>query len=189
MSANSPDFRQQLLETQDMSPALRDACRKEIAALSQHTLTPRTSGLLVLLLLATLLFAAVGLRAMLFHYRGPLLYGVWTTFTLASAAGAVWIGVSLWQGRFQWKSYFPVADAFTVAAAVISVLTLLMGARAPADPASSFATLYALTFLVICVAWSIHSRIAAAELAAREHSLRIECRLADLAGRMQRPSI
>jgi hypothetical protein len=189
MSANQPDFRQQLLDVQDMSPALRDACRKEVAALSQHTLTPRTSGLLVLLLLAMLLFTAVGLRALIFHYRGALLYGVWTIFTLASSAGALWIGASLWRGRFEWRSYFPIADAFTVAATAITVLTLLMGTRAPADPASSFTALYALTFLVICVAWSVHNRIAAAELAAREQALRIECRLVDLAGRMQRPSV
>lgn len=189
MSANQPDFRRQLIEAQDMSPALRDACHKEIAALSQDTLTPRTSGLLVLLLLAMILFTGVGLRALIFHYRGALLCGVWTTFTLASAAGALWVGASLWRGRLRWKSYFPIADAFTVAATVITVLTLLMGTRAPADPASSFTALYALTFLVICVAWSVHNRIAAAELAAREQALRIECRLVDLAGRIQGPSV
>jgi hypothetical protein len=185
--SNSPDFRERLFEAQDVSPALRDACRKEIARLSQHTLSPRTRGLLVVLLLLMLLFTAVGLRALLFHYRGALLYGAWTVFTCASAAGALWIGASLWRGRFSWRSYFPLADTFTVAAAAIAVLTLLMGTRAPADPASSFTTLYALTFLVICIGWSIHNRIAAAELAAREQALRIECRLADLAGRTRSP--
>ena len=189
MSTNQPDFRQQLLDAQNMSPTLRDVCHKEIAVLSQHTLTPRTSGLLVLLLLAMLLFTAVGLRALMFHYQGALLYGVWTIFTLASAAGALWIGGSLRRGRFQWRSYFPIADAFAVAAAATTVLTLLMGTRSPENPSSSFTVLYALTFLVICIAWSLHNRIAAAELAAREQALRIECRLVDLAGRMQRPSV
>jgi hypothetical protein len=189
MSANSPDFRKQLLQAQDMNPELRDACRKEIASFSQHTLTPRTGALLAVLLLVMVLFTAVGVRALLFHYRGALLYGVWTIFTCICAGAALWIGGSLWRGRFAWRSYYPVADAFTVAAVAFAVLTLLIGTRAPADPAASFGALYALTFLTICLGWSVHNRIASAELAAREQALRIECRLADLAGRMQRPSV
>lgn len=62
---------------------------------------------------------------------------------------------------------------------------LTLGLRAPSDPASPFGVLYALAFLVICIAWSLHNHIASAELVAREQMPRIECRLADLAGRLQ----
>jgi len=60
---------------------------------------------------------------------------------------------------------------------------LLVGIGKPSDPASLFHAFYVFVFYVTCIAWSLDNRIAAAELAAREQMLRIECRLADLAGR------
>jgi hypothetical protein len=120
----------------------------------------------------------------LFYYRGPWLYAVWAVFTIGCAATAIWIAASLWRGRLLWRSYYPLADSFAVGAAVITVLVLTMGLTAPADPSSSFAALYAMAFLIVCVTWSVHNRIAAAELATKERILRLECRLADLSGRM-----
>jgi hypothetical protein len=185
MSDKSTDLRKRLLDAQEMTPALRDACHKELSAMLEHRLAPRTRLSLFALLLLMLTFTIVGLRAQLFYYPGPLIYGVWTTFTIVCAGGALWIGWAIWRGRFLWSSYFPVADAFTVAATVITVLTLGLGLRAPSDPASVFGALYAFAFLGICIAWSLHNRIAAAELAAREQMLRIECRLAEMAGRLE----
>lgn len=185
MSDKSTDLRKRLLDAQEMTPALRDACHKELAAMLEHNLTPRTRRSLFALLLLMLTFTAVGVRALLYYYPGPLIYGVWTMFTIACAGGAILVGRSIWRGRFHWSSYFPVADAFTVAATAITVLTLGLGLSAPSDPTSVFGALYAFALLAICIAWSLHNRIAAAELAAREHMLRIECRLADMAGRLQ----
>ena len=186
MSDKSSDFRDRLLEVQTITPTLRDEYQRKLTAVLEYRLTPRSRFALAALLLVMLIFAGVGARALLFYYRGPWLYGVWVVFTLICAASAVWIAASLWKGRFLWRSYFPVADLFTVAAAVITVLVLTMGLRAPSDASSSFAALYALTFLTVCVAWSLHNRIAAAELAAREQALRIECRLAELASGIRR---
>lgn len=184
MSTNESDFRQRLLDAQDMTPALRDAYRNGITELLQHKLTLRTRLLLTPLLLATLAFTAVGLRALLFYYRGAMLYGVWMVFTCICAAAAVWIGAAIWRGRYYWSSLFSVADAFAVAAVVMTVLMLVAGTRAASDPASTFGVLYALTLLITCIGWSVYNRIAAAELCTREHALRIECRLADLSRRL-----
>jgi hypothetical protein len=52
---------------------------------------------------------------------------------------------------------------------------------ASSNPASTFDLLFVLTFAIVCTAWSLASRITAAELAARENSLRLELRLATLA--------
>jgi hypothetical protein len=151
-----------------------------------HTLTGRTRLFLLVLLLVLVAFTAIGLRALLLYNPGPLLYGIWALFTGVCAAGVFWLAASFWRGRLTWRSYFPVADVFTVAAAAITVLTLVLGLRAPSDPASALGVLYAFTLLVICIAWSLHNRIAAAELAAKEHLLRIEYRLADLASRVHK---
>jgi hypothetical protein len=169
-----------------VNPELRDACNKEVAALLAHTLNPRTRLLMIGLLLLLLLFTAVGMRGLLFYNPGPLVYGVWVVYTSVCALGSLWIGRSLWLGRFLWKSYFPVADLFTVAATVITVLAVAFGQLAPADPSSTFGVFHAFAFLAICIGWSLHNRIAAAELVTREHLLRIECRLADIAGRIQK---
>jgi hypothetical protein len=186
MSNKPSDFRQQLLDAETMTPALRDEHQKALAAMLEYRLTPCGRLSLATLLLVMLAFTAAGARALLFFYRGPWLYGVWVAFTIACAASAAWIVGSLWRRRFLWRSYYPVADLFTVGAAVITVLVLTMGLGSSSDPSSSFAALYALTLLIVCIAWSLHNRIAAAELATREQSLRIECRLADLASRHQR---
>jgi hypothetical protein len=178
MSAHDTDLRQRLLDVQELTPELRDACHKELAAMMEHALTSRTRLFLFALLLALLGFVSIGLRALLFYSPGPLVYGVWTVFTGLCAVSALWVGGALWRGRFLWSSYYPVADVFTVAAALITVLTLTLGLRAPSDPASTFGVLYGLVLLVLCSAWSLQNRIAAAELATRERLLRIECRLA-----------
>ena len=96
-----------------------------------------------------------------------------------------WIGGSIWRGQFLWRSYFPVADAFAVAATAITVLALGSGQHAPADEMSVFGVLYAFTLMTVCIAWSLHNRISAGELATREQMLRVECRLAAMAGRSE----
>lgn len=186
MPDKSTNLRNRLLDAQEMTPELRDECHKALAAMLEHTLTPRARLSLFALLLLMLTFTAVGLRGLLFYYPGPLIYGVWIMFTVSCAGGASWIGRSIWRGRFLWSSYFPLADAFAVAATVITVLALAFGSRAPSDPTSVFGALYAFAFLAISIAWSLHNRIAAAALASREQTLRIECRLADMARRLQR---
>lgn len=186
MLDKSADLRDRLLNAQEMTPALRDACHKELASMLEHKLKPRTRLFLLALPSLMLVFTAVGVRSLLFYYPGPLIYGVWITFTSVCAGGALWTGWSIWRGRFLWRSFFPIADVFTVAAAVITVLTLTLGSHAPADPASTFGVLYGFALLVICIAWSLYNRVASAELAAREQMLRIECRLADLAERLPR---
>jgi hypothetical protein len=50
--------------------------------------------------------------------------------------------------------------------------------------ASTFNTLFVFVFYFSCAAWVTSTRIAAAELAAKEQMLRIEYRLADLAERL-----
>jgi hypothetical protein len=71
------------------------------------------------------------------------------------------------------------------AAGMLTVVAMLRGMNAPADPSSTFQVLFALVFYIACLFWNLDSRIGAAELAAREQMLRIEYRLANLAERLQ----
>jgi hypothetical protein len=84
------------------------------------------------------------------------------------------------------RSVFSIAILLTTTAGTLTVVALILGLRAPSDPKSLFGAFYVFVFYFACAMWALESRIAAAELASREQSLRIECRLADLAERMQK---
>jgi hypothetical protein len=178
------EFRNQLLQAEEMNPVLRDAFHEELSKALSHTLTPRSRFAMTVLSFVLVVFMGVGLRAMIFYDRGPTLLAVWLTFTTSCGLCNLWIAQTLWRGTFAWKSFFSIAELFTVFATIIAVLTLAVGAREPSNPASTFGVLYALVLLIVCVAWSLHARISAAELASREQMLRMEYRLADLAERL-----
>ena len=141
MSNKSTDLRKRILDAPEMALSLRDACHKELAALFEHSLTPRSRLLLFPMLLLMLAFTFGGARRLLFYNSGPLIYGVWTIFTSVCAGGAFWVGRSIWRGRFLWGSNFRVADFFTVAAAAITVVPLAVRLRAPSDSWSVFGAL------------------------------------------------
>ncbi|HXE55405.1 MAG TPA: hypothetical protein VN541_20440 [Tepidisphaeraceae bacterium] len=73
-----------------------------------------------------------------------------------------------------------------MAAGVATVVALILGLRSPSAPKSLFGAFYVFVFYFACATWSLERRIASAELAAREQSLRVECRLADLVQRLQK---
>lgn len=189
MTSPSNEFREKLLHLQEMSPLLREAYRREVDAMTQPRLTKRAAaigmGLLVLLLGCTVLIARADL---VYHVRGLMLAG-----HLALAAGfigaSVYIIRDLRKQRHSAASVRSVAGVLTISAGTITVGALILGLRAPSDPKSVFGAFYVFVFYFACAMWALETRIASAELAAREQSLRIECRLADLAERlaMQRP--
>lgn len=79
-----------------------------------------------------------------------------------------------------------ISGVLTATAGAITVAALLIGLRAPSDPKSLFGAFYVFVFYFACAVWALESRISSAELTAREQSLRIEYRLADLAERLEK---
>ena len=79
-----------------------------------------------------------------------------------------------------------IAGALYMAAGVLTVVALFIGMRTPSDPKATFGAFYVFVFYFACAMWSIESRVAAAELTAKEQMLRLECRLADLAEKLGR---
>jgi hypothetical protein len=68
--------------------------------------------------------------------------------------------------------------------AVVVAVNLLGGINKPSDPASTYSAVWALFLMIAGFAWATGNRMAASELRAKEHMLRLESRLADLAERL-----
>jgi hypothetical protein len=184
MSNKPTSFREQLFENENMTPSLRDAYRKELDALLYDTHTPR-KRLPSLLFLLFMIVGAVGeVWTMIVHTGDMRFYISATTMLLAFAFGAAWIARDLWRGKSARKTSYKFADVFYGAAGVLTTVQLMHGMFAPNDPRSTFGAFFMFVFLFVCGAWSLRDRIASAELSAREHMLRVECRLAELAERV-----
>jgi hypothetical protein len=178
------EFRQQLLNVQEMSPALQQGYQKELESMLHPPLTKRTASIGAALAIGLLVCVGLIIRADVFyHVRGLMLVG-----HLALAAGflgaAALIIRDLRKRKQSQRSVFSIASLLTGTAGTLTVVALIIGLRAPSDPKSLFGAFYVFVFYFACAIWALESRIASSELSAREQSLRIECRLADLAQRM-----
>jgi hypothetical protein len=184
MNDKSSEFIQRLTSTEELSPALRASYQSELDAMLHPKLTRRTMlpgiGLLVVLVVGLLALV----HNILFVDAGPLALTGWAILAAAFAYAAFLIVRDLRKGTHSPKAVFSISKVIGGAAGTLTVVALLVGMQHPSDPASTFKALYVFVFYVACLAWNIDGRIAAAELAAREQMLRIECRLADLSERL-----
>jgi hypothetical protein len=186
MTDKSSEFIEQLTHAENISPALRASYQAELDAMLHPKLTRRTIlpgiGLLVLLVVGILALV----HNILFVPASPIALSGWAILTAAFAYAAFLIIRDLREGTHSPKAAYSISKVIGGAAGILTVVALLMGAQKPADPASTFHAVFVCVFYVACLAWNIDGRIAAAELAAREQMLRIECRLADLSERFNK---
>jgi L-asparagine transporter-like permease len=169
-----------------MSPSLRESYQKELEALLQPPLTKRSGVIGGVLAVGLVVTVGLIIRADVFHHvRGLMLVGH-LTLAVAFLGAAGLIFRDLRKRKHSKQSVYSIAMILTNAAGVLTVVALLMGLRAPSDPKSLFSAFYVFVFYFACAMWGLESRIATAELSAREQSLRVECRLADIAERMQK---
>ncbi|MGB7160931.1 MAG: hypothetical protein WBD40_22910 [Tepidisphaeraceae bacterium] len=181
------EFRDRLLGAQQTTPALREEYRRELDALLNHTLTPGTRLLTWGGIVAAIAFIGLCVRALLVHGADPQVRVIQPTFIVAALGFAGWLVLILRHGGFARKTSYQVVEwVGGLALAAIVAVPMLAGLDSPDDPASSFAMLWSIVALIIAFAWGTGNRIAAANLETREHLLRIESRLADLAERLPR---
>jgi hypothetical protein len=185
MPNQATEFRQKLLDAQEMSPALRASYEEELDRMLHPTLTHRTASIGISLLVLLVVCTLALVRNMLVVDVGPLTLVGWAIMAAAFSYASYLIVRDLWQRKHSPKSVSSIAQALYLAAAAITVVALLIGLQKPSDPASTFNAFFVFVCYVACLAWTIESRIAASELAAREQMLRIEFRLADLADKLE----
>jgi len=185
MSDKSAEFRQKLFSAQEMSPALRASYEDELERMTNPKLSTQ-SWLVGLLLLVVFLVCAIGSLRNMFVFKWDLLsLSGAAVLTAAFFYASYLILRDMRVGKRSSKSETSIAQSLTGAAGCITVVNLLIGLQKPSDPASTFNALFVFVFYVACLTWSLERRISGAELAAREQSLRIECRLVDIAQRLE----
>lgn len=189
MSPTDPNnFRESLLASQDLTPALRDDYRKELDALLYQTHTSRSALPGIALLLICLAVVAGEIWALLHYPHTPTFLTGAITMLVTCAGAAAWLARDLYRGRFARKQSLKFPELFYGAASILLVAEMLKGLHAPADPASTFGVLFLYVFFAVCTNWSFSSRISAAELAMREQTLRLEYRLMTLSERLPSPT-
>jgi hypothetical protein len=178
------DFREKLLGTQEMTPTLREGYQRELDAILQEkpTLRGRLAAGTLMVICVAVVIAEV--RAMIVHRGSPSFYIAGATMLAACATVAYWIARDLMRGKVPRKHVFQVSELFFGVSWLLVVVQLMKGLSAKGDPASTYDVLFLMSFAAVCTAWSLANRITAAELSAKEQALRLECRLADLAGRL-----
>ena len=186
MTADSPeDFRQRLVAAQETTPALREAYRHELDKLVTEKHTARSRGGAIVFLLICLGVVIGETRLLIVHRGGgTTLYAGAITMLIACGVAAAWIIRDLYRGQSVRRESFKVADMFYGAAGLLTVVSLMHGLSKSSDPASTFNAFYVFVFLFVCATWAIGNHIRAATIETREHLLRIESRLADLAERV-----
>jgi hypothetical protein len=184
MNEHSTKLIERLFESEKLSPVLKASYQEELSNMLEPKLTTRMAlpgaALLVILLIG---IAAIVRNLFVFEAK-PHLIVSWVVLGGASAWVAYLILRDLLRRRHSPKSVFSISQAFFCAGGLMTVATLLAGMSEPANPASTFNTLFAFVFFFTCAEWVTNNRIASAELAAKEQMLRIEYRLADLAERL-----
>lgn len=186
MAESSEELRQQLLDVQTASPALREAYQKKLDALIHPPLSARSTIIGSILLVLLLGCSALIVRADVLHHVGPLMLVGHLSLAAAFLAASFLIIRDLRKRKRSRTSVSSIAGILTVAAGILTVVALLLGLGHSSDPKALFGAFYVFVFYFACTTWSLDSRIAAAELSGREQALRIECRLADLAERLQK---
>ena len=183
-SNRSPEFLDRLFEAERISPSLKSSYQSELEAAIHPKMTIRSAAPgVALLVILTGCIAAI-IRAMIVHRPETPVMAAWTVFVV-SFGWAAWLIVrDLWLQEHSRKSKQSVSNALMFSAAIGTVAALLVGLSDPGNPASTFNAFFVFVFYIACITMSLDSRIAAAELTAREQMLRIEYRLADLAERL-----
>ena len=184
METERHGFRERLIGAQEMTPALREEFRRELDSVLYQRMTPRKRVETWIWIVAMLGLGAWCGYGLYMHPRDPVTRIILPAFILFAIVHIIWLGRALRQGGFGWRSNFKLLELWTGMSGIVLAVALFRGLRNPADPASTFGLLFTFIFYVCCAGMSLANQIKSLGLSHREHLLRIESRLADLADRI-----
>jgi uncharacterized membrane protein len=186
MNENSSKLIERLFNSEKLNPVLKASYQEELTGMLEPKLT-RRKAIPGIALLIVLVVCTIGLVRNMFMYEpGPLTLVAWGVLAGAFSWVSFLIVRDLWLRKHSRKSALSITHVLMTSAAAVTTVTLLLGLNEPGNPASMFNAFFVFVWYFACFTLALDSRIAAAELAAREQMLRIEYRLADLAERLSK---
>jgi hypothetical protein len=184
MNSDSSNFLKSLLNSEQLSPAMRASYQAELDSITNQPLTRSRAWTGVALLVVFAVCAIAIVRNMFVYNPGPMILLSWGILVVAFAWVSYLITRDLWRQKHSPKSAYSIGHILMVAAGAITVVSLLMGLNSADKGAAMFNAFFVFVWYFACTSLALDQRIAAAELATKEQMLRIEYRLADLAERL-----
>src|SRR5439155_19121246 len=132
-------FRDRLLEAQQTTPAMREEYRKQLRAILNHDLTPRTRLLTWAGLVLSLAAAGLCVGSMVVHHAKSDVKIILPSYAAVFVLLAVWLGRVLWKGGFARRTSYAVVEWLgSIFVGVFVSVTLLRGMQHPSDPAATY---------------------------------------------------
>lgn len=183
MTSQPDNLRSHLLTIEPLHPGYLERATQEIKTVFEQKLTRKSRAWWIVSLLAAVVFAAYGVSIAFLAPIDAFLKIVWIIYTLANVAFIAQAAHVLKTGTLNLRRLFFFLNISPAGALLIAILLF---ARAAVEP--SLESLLWAGFGVFCLeiamAWTLHNRVTLAELSAREHFLRLEYRVLELADRL-----
>lgn len=179
-------FRERLLESEKMTPALRERYEREVQMLLEKKLTaPRRWGIIALIIVMLAQTAFFGYAIIAFTglpVLGRIGFGVGVLFALSFAVLLLSI---LRRGSVNVKTHPSVIVGITWVFLVIMITLFMLIAGRITDPAWGMSmVLNGLVFLTFGVVFLLQNQINQAQLKTHEKLLEIELRIAEIAEKL-----
>ena len=184
MNESQKDFRERLLEAEQLSLTLKEKYEKEVQAMLEEKLTGVGRGIFIFWAVFGIGLGVVfGIAAVLAPKDFPILARI--GFVSGAIFGLAFGGLMGWiarKGIFKVKVHsMAVAGMAWVFVIIMLTLFMVMGGKHPDSVRSVFMVVCGLVYLVVVVLIMILGRISYSELKTREKLLEIEYRLAQIA--------
>ncbi|MBI5093054.1 MAG: hypothetical protein HZB26_11530 [Candidatus Hydrogenedentes bacterium] len=187
---NDQPLRERLFEQETRSPALEEKFRKELRAMTERKLKPFErvvwSFATALGLFFVVFFGYIAITA---PHGFPLLARL--GFVAGSVFGAAWAGLSIWtlrQGSINWLRHENAVHGITFGfVLILLILFQMLGGQMENKTGAILMVLNgAVAFMVFGIPALFNLRINRTEAVLREHLLKVELELAELADTMRK---
>lgn len=178
------DLRNKLLEIEPLdalplSSERNEKLQQEIRAMFETKLTSWEKWYYGASAAGSAVFAAAALVLVCFAPVPPAERMIWGTFGVINALVAAFILRRMWKGSMNLREQFALGKAAVGVTLGIAILILMNALWHPTLENLAWG-LFGVTALVLAATIAIHNRVMAAELDSREHTLKLEYRLAEL---------
>ena len=173
------ELRKRLIEIEPLSVERNQKLQKEIQAMFEQKMSRWEMVYYGVSVAGSLVFVVTAVPLVLFVPMDPTVRAIWAFFGVVNALVAAFVLWRMRMGSMNLRQQFALGKA-SVGVTLLITMLLLMNAMWHPSLENLAWGLFGVTCLVLAAAIAILNRVMAAELNSREHSLKLEYRLAEL---------